>query len=86
MAELVPQLELFEEEVAFVDEHPPLPEPITTDKVGLVEHAVIEQMERIDASQHQPVRYDIFNKQLSHKMGGINKEIQGCIANALSKL
>ena len=86
LAELLPQLEQFEEEVAFVNEHPPLPEPITTDKTGLIEHAVIEQMERIDANQHQPVRYDIFNKQLSHKMCSINREIQGCISNALSKL
>lgn len=64
----------------------PLPENIRSPKVGLIQHAVIEQMERIDLSQHQNSRYQAFNRTLSRKMQAINNAVDICLKNASDKL
>lgn len=64
----------------------PLPENVRSAKIGQLEHAVMEQMERIDLAQHQPTKYDSFNRTLSRKMQAINNAVDTCLKNLSEKL
>jgi hypothetical protein len=84
--DVLSQVELFEEETAFVDDPiRPMPEKILSPRSGLIEHAVMEQIERIDTIQGK-VSYESLNRSLAHKMSSINNTIELCLKNANERL
>lgn len=56
-------------------------DPITSAKLGELEHAVIEQIELIDTKIQTGFRYTSYNKLLSKKMQYVNNYLDSCIKN-----
>ena len=83
MEEGGPRGEQFEEEAIFSNdpEYITRLDPITSAKLGELEHAVIEQIELIDGKIQTGFRYTSYNKLLSKKMQYINNAIDSCIKN-----
>jgi hypothetical protein len=87
MNEIIPRAELFEEEVFYLnDDAWPMPDTVRTEKLGKIEHSIIEQIERIDKKMTTGFKYQSYNKLLSKKIQIVNNVVDSCIKNLTDKL
>lgn len=64
----------------------PVLEPIRTEKVGNLEHAITEQIEKLDEELNESITYPKYNTILAKRMLYFNEAIDECMSNLIDKL